>query len=513
MRVAAPPRDERPRDKPGGRAWTRRLDARARCLVAALLLAGPTVLAFFSGGFFDEARITAALLAWALVAVVALTVRSPLPRDGAARLTAAALLLLAGWTALSKEWAPLSTPAVAEAQRMMLYAGVLIAGMAAFADRRTLRAVEPALAAGAAIVVVYGISERLLPGLLSFERSRAAGGRLDQPLTYWNAMGALAAIGTVLCLRLAGDAARGRATATAAGIAAVPLGLGVFLSLSRGALAALAVGVLLLLLLCPTRRQLRAAVALLVAGGLAVAATAPLPGVQSLHGTLGAREKEGAVMLAVLVALCAASGCAAWLIARRSERRPAEVVERSTPRRRIALGVALAAVVVAAPLLAATAESTKLGTAPTYGAGAERLGSFQTNRYAYWRVAARELGDHPLKGGGAGSFRVAWLRDRDISEAVNDAHSLYLQTGAELGIVGLALLLAVFAGLALASRAARRRAPGAVEGLIAVLAVYAVHAGVDWDWQMPALTLVVVLAAAALLGLRATPTGSVGRSG
>ncbi|MFN8175120.1 MAG: O-antigen ligase family protein [Solirubrobacteraceae bacterium] len=487
--------------------------ARARHVVAALLLAGPTVLAFFSGGFFDEARITAGLAVWALVAIVAVTVRSPLPRDTVARLAVAALLLLAAWTALSKQWAPLSTPAVAEAERMVLYAGALLAGVAAFADRSTLRAVEPALAAGAALVVVYGISERLLPGLLSFERSRAAGGRLDQPLTYWNAMGALAAIGMVLCVRVAGDARRGHVMAAAAGAAAVPLALGAYLSLSRGALAALAVGILLLLLLDPTRRQLRAAGALLAAGGLAVAVSVPLPGVSSLEGSPAAREKEGALMLAALVVLCATAALAAWLIARRAERDPAEIVTRSTPRRRALLAVALAAIVVAAPLVAATTESTKVSRSPGFGATADRLGSFRTNRYAYWRVAAREFADHPLWGGGAGSFRVAWFRNRDISESVDDAHSLYLQTAAELGLVGLALLLAAFAGVALAARAAHRRAPGAVEGLAAALAVYAVHAGLDWDWQMPALTLVAVLAAAALLGLRAAPTGSAGRSG
>lgn len=487
--------------------------ARARHVVAALLLAGPAVLAFFEGGFFDEARITAGLAAWALVAVVALTVRSPLPRDGVARLTVAALLLLAAWTALSKEWAPLSTPAVAEAERMVLYAGALLAGVGAFADRPTLRAVEPALAAGAALVVIYGISERLLPGLLSFERSLAAGGRLDQPLTYYNAMGALAAIGMVLCVRLAGDARRGRVMAAVAGAAAVPLALGTFLSLSRGAFAALVVGVLLLLLLDPTRRQLRAAGTLLAAGGLAVAVTAPLPGVRSLEGSLVAREKEGALMLAALVFLSAAAALAAWRIAQRAERDPAEIVTRSTPRRRAALAVALAAVVVAMPVLAATTESAKVSRSPGFGATADRLGSLRTNRYAYWRVAADELAEHPLQGGGAGSFRVAWIRNRDISESVHDAHSLYLQTAAELGLVGLALLLAAFAGIALAARTAHRREPGAAEGLAAALAVYAVHAGLDWDWQVPALTLVAVLAAAALLGLRAASTGSADRSG
>ena len=72
------------------------------------------------------------------------------------------------------------------------------------------RAVEPALAAGTLIVIGYGLSERLLPGLLHFARSVSAQGRLEQPLTYWNAMGELAAIGFVLAARLAGDRSRPR---------------------------------------------------------------------------------------------------------------------------------------------------------------------------------------------------------------------------------------------------------------------------------------------------------------
>ena len=49
--------------------------------------------------------------------------------------------------------------------------------------------VEPALAAGTVVVIGYGLSARLLPGLLHFARSVSAQGRLEQPLTYWNAMG------------------------------------------------------------------------------------------------------------------------------------------------------------------------------------------------------------------------------------------------------------------------------------------------------------------------------------
>ena len=69
---------------------------------------------------------------------------------------------------------------------------------------------------GSLIVIGYGISERLLPGLLHFARSVSAEGRLEQPLTYWNAMGELAAIGFVLVRAArrrraapAGDAGRG----------------------------------------------------------------------------------------------------------------------------------------------------------------------------------------------------------------------------------------------------------------------------------------------------------------
>lgn len=475
---------------------------RIRTAALAALLAGPTALAFFSGGYFDDARVVAGIAAWALVLLVALVVRDPLQIGRPARLALGAFLLLAGWTALSKEWAPLSIPAVDDAQRLALYAGAMVAGVALFRDRPSLRAAEPALAAGVLVVVGYGISERLVPGLLSFERSQVGAGRLDQPLTYWNAMGALAAIGFVLCARIVGDPERPRGLVAAAGAAAVVVGLGAFLSLSRGALGALLAGLLLLLVLVPTRRQLRAVVLVTAAAGAAALVTVPLAGVRALTGTLGQREAQGAVMLAALIALAALAALGARRLATRSARDPGEIVSRSTPRRRTALAVALGLSLVAAPILGATTEPSAAVT-PRPEQGVSRLGSIDTNRYEYWRVALEEFGAHPVIGGGSASFQVAWLRRRDIAERVTDAHSLYLQTAAELGLVGLALLAAVLIGTGLAARRVHREMPGAAEGLMAGLAVYAIHAGYDWDWQMPALTLVAVVSAAALLGQRA----------
>ena len=113
------------------------------------------------------------------------------------------------------------------------------------------------------MVVAYGLSERLLPGVFELDRSASAAGRLEQPLTYWNAMGLSPRLAS--CSPRAWRAIRtGRARCEPAWRgAAVPLGLGVYLSFARGALAALAVGLLVLVALAPERRaQLRSAVML-----------------------------------------------------------------------------------------------------------------------------------------------------------------------------------------------------------------------------------------------------------
>src|SRR2546426_655168 len=99
----------------------------ALALCVVVLLGGPTLLAFFSGGYFDEARTAAGIVGWALVAVVAATGDRLLPTRLAPRLAIAGLALLLGLTALSLLWAPLAGPAFHDAQRLALYLGILIA--------------------------------------------------------------------------------------------------------------------------------------------------------------------------------------------------------------------------------------------------------------------------------------------------------------------------------------------------------------------------------------------------
>ena len=100
---------------------------------AACLLAGPTVLAFFSGGFFAEPRLIAAIVAWAFVLALAVTGESLLPRSLPGALALGGLAFLTAWSALSIAWAPLGGPAAESVQRLLLYTAALAVAGTAFA--------------------------------------------------------------------------------------------------------------------------------------------------------------------------------------------------------------------------------------------------------------------------------------------------------------------------------------------------------------------------------------------
>ncbi len=467
---------------------------RARVLLGArvALLAGPTVLAFFTGGYFDTARAWAGLVAWLLVAVALLAAPGGFPRAGASRLALVALGLLAGWTLASIAWAPIAGNAYHAGQIVLLYLGGLAAAAILLDGRRALAAVEPAVAAGTLVVIGYGISERLLPGLLEFARSVSAQGRLEQPLTYWNATGEVAAIGLVLCARVAGDASRPRWLRTAASASAAPLGMGLYISFSRGALFACVAGLVTLIVAAPTRTQARALLVTLGAAILAALAAAPFNGVTDLGGSLPTRESQGAVVILALALIATAAAAAEWWFVGRSA--PGTL---RLPRRAPLLALA----VICAGLALAIAIGAKEQSGVPISGSATRLLTLQSNRYDYWRVALRAFVHEPLHGVGAGGWSVWWLRYRPYAAGAHDAHSLELQTLAELGLVGIALLAAFFAGIGWAARRAQRATPAPAAGLIAGCVVWLAHSPLDWDWQMPAVTLIALLLAGGLLAL------------
>ena len=130
--------------------------------------------------------------------------------------------------------------------------------------------------------------------------------------------------------------------------------------------------------------------------------------------------------------------------------------------------------------------------------GAERLRTLSgSSRADYWRVALRAFEDEPLLGSGSGSYRRLWYRNRSEPQPARDAHSLYLETLAELGPLGLVLLLSAL-GIPVAVAVGARADPLTAAALGPYVAFLA-HTAQDWDWELPAVTVPALACAVALL--------------
>ncbi len=380
-------------------------------------------------------------------------------------------------------------------ERTLLYLGFFVAAVALWRERASARTAEFAVALGTVLVTTYGLSGRLVPSLIDLSSSVSAGGRLEQPLTYWNAQGALAALGAILLVRIAGDGTRALAERGLAAAATTPLAVGVYLSFSRGAVLALACGVLVLLACAPTWSQLRAIGVAVLCGGIVVIATALAPAVRALEGSAD-RDVQGAIVLAVLVA--AAVGAAALTrIAGRAESEGSVRLGRiPIPDRGVgALVLVACAVAVLLPVLVSGGDRGE----PAFGATSQRFADVGSNRDRYWDVALKAFADRPVVGLGSSGFTVEWQRERTVTDGVRDVHSLPLETAAELGLVGLAFLLAFVGGVAACARRVLRVDPALATGACAGLTVWLAHACLDWDWEMPALTLPALTLAALLV--------------
>jgi O-antigen ligase len=129
-----------------------------------------------------------------------------------------------------------------------------------------------------------------------------------------------------------------------------------------------------------------------------------------------------------------------------------------------------------------------------------------SGRTEYWDAALEAFRSEPLVGIGAGGFESWWIQNGDLSQAVSNAHSLYIESLAELGIVGFACLIGVL-GLALVvgarrALAARRTGdlaePGVLAAALALLLAGALAAAVEWTWEIPAAFAPVIVALAVL---------------
>jgi O-antigen ligase len=148
---------------------------------------------------------------------------------------------------------------------------------------------------------------------------------------------------------------------------------------------------------------------------------------------------------------------------------------------------------------------------PSFAArGFDPVGAEGSGRWQLWGESIEAFESAPVVGLGSGGYEEWWAQHATIDLFVRDAHSLFLQQLAELGLAGILLVAAFGAAIALAAR--RRLAlgrDGDAGVLIAVVAAGAVAAGIDWSWIYPAV-LGPVVVAAGLLAASAPDRGPPG---
>ncbi len=113
-------------------------------------------------------------------------------------------------------------------------------------------------------------------------------------------------------------------------------------------------------------------------------------------------------------------------------------------------------------------------------------------RLNFWRAGLAIFRDHPLVGTGPGTFAVMHAAyQRDVRYYARDAHNFYIQILAEMGVIGLGVLLVLGASIWTMWGRTLRAAQGKEEypllaGVGLGVLAFSLHSAFDMDWMFPA---------------------------
>jgi O-antigen ligase len=418
----------------------------------------------------------------------------------------AGLLALWLWSFVSMTWGESAEGALNEANRWLLYAALFAVLVLLLRDD----ALGRRLIAFATVAILALAGYLAVDMLVGDPRSLFLAGRLNEPLGYVNGQAGYLLLALWPLIALA-ERARRRILGSAS-IAAATLLVGlVFMSQTRGAVPALVLTAIVLIAVIPGRPKRAWALTTIVAG-VAIAAPALIDVYQA--GGPGVTPPDAATihrgiewLLVAAVAAGAAWGIGNWAAGRLGERL-------GDPRATVASVAVLAALLVpaAAAVVIATGDPVEKVRRQVHAflhlerrSEPTRLVSGSGNRYDYWRIAAIEFGEHPVRGVGAGNYDQTYYVERRTTQDVRQPHSIELQTLAETGVVG-ALALLLFLGGVLAGFARRaslaRRDPAQATLAVAgggMFLTWLVHTSVDWLHLMPGVTGMALAAGAVLV--------------
>jgi hypothetical protein len=473
-----------------------------RMATAALLTVPAGLMAYFAfnaGGFYPAPVAYGAVLVCLVLAARALFggVLEGLgwPSAIACGLMGCYCLL----TLVSQSWSHAPGLAIVAFTRALLFALVLLLFSTLGRSGLRLAWLLRLIFAAICTIVICGLVTRLLPHVWP-TTSQLADNRLSFPVTYWNVLGLLAGLGLVLALHFSADRNEPVAHRILAAAAGPPLAVALYFTFSRGAIAVTLLAVVLYALWGRPRLLLSAALAIGPAAAVAVRIAYGAGRLSSDHPTSAAAVIQGHHVAAVLAACIAGAALIRGALAFTLDRALDRVRVAADVRRRIAwTGWTALAVAFVVAVVASNGtwrhEYHRFVNPSTPGNASDfrtRLTDPGNNgRIPMWRVAWHRFEAAPALGQGAGTFADSWAQYRGRSGgSVVNAHSLYLETLDELGIVGLALLASVIA-LIVGVAAYRARGPDRPlhAAALAVLVGWALHAGVDWDWQMPVVTV------------------------
>ena len=494
----------------GSQAWRARLEESAAAFSPVLLIGA---LALTGGGSSLDDRHVAGLVVWLLVAGLLVLGAAGRASLGRTFYWGSGLLLgLAIFSGLSSLWSGSIELSITEADRVLVYLGVLLAAfLIAQTDKRRQRFAE---GIGFALIVValLGLGSRLLPHVFPVAEGLGSGPRLRYPLGYWNANGVACGIAAALIPWLSRRSLTPALRWIAVGCLPAVL-LTLYFTYSRGGVLALLVAAGCLIALSHDR--------LWMVGTLAIGVIGALPAVLAVQarGSLAdnidnaAAVDQGAVVLLFLLvgtALAIGLFAAMKILARRRGNLTGKAVEISRDPRALRFAAIAAAVLALAAVAAVggrawdqfSSSDIEFPDQPQ-----QHFGDLSgAGRHDFYRVAIDAFGEKPVAGHGAGTYQFSWVELRSIATPVHNAHSLYLEAFAELGLIGGLLTLGMVGFLLWTGFAAWRHGSGPNRELNAALlaAVLAVAVGMafDWFWEIPALGAVFFLATGALLAAR-----------
>ncbi len=491
-------------------------------LIALMLLPGALIvfLGFNAGGYFPGTPAVAAIVLSQVLLVRILQARHPFEGLGRATLVViVALGLYAALTLASALWSHSTSRAVIEFDRVWLYLLVLVLFGTVRATPANIRWLIRGVVIGASVVCVAGLITRVLPNVWHTAPA-VANERLSYPVTYWNTLGLLATLGIVLAFHLTCSLAERRFVCVIAAMVLPLLAATLFFTFSRGAILAGAIGLLVYVLVARPRALLSGALAVVGPTAVLVVVAYHANLLDTIDPTTPAAVTQGhrvALVAGICVLVC---GALRLLLAHVLDPRLRRSKGRNWIAARSGRGAIAAAIMVALVVFLALGGphalthdwSRFISGAPTKGSSGDLRARLtdpsNDGRTELWRVALHEFSVSPVHGAGAAMYQTVWDLKRPRFAYVINAHSLYLQAMAEFGLPGLLLLLIVvgtaIVALATGVRGARRSLYGA---LLAVAVVWALHAGVDWDWEMPVVTVGFFAAAGLALGSRARAGG------